>query len=97
MIEWIKRSKIVYAFVALVVGTVFNIGVVSATMPRAKDFAIEREARADLQTRMTAREEHDKAADRDDDDMKAWRVRVEETLINIAIQVGAPLPKKGNK
>lgn len=89
MLEWIKKSKIVYGVVAIVVATIFNLGVTWATTPRAKDFSVEREARADLERRVSIVEEHEKSSDRDSDDMRAWRIRVEQTLNSIAIRVGA--------
>jgi hypothetical protein len=94
MIEWIKQFRTIHLFIALIVGTVFNVGVMSATMPKARDFAVEREARAAMGDRLTRVEEHGRQDDIERADMRSRFDGLEKLIIGIAIQVGAPVPKK---
>lgn len=90
MIEWIKRFRTIHLFVALVVGTIFNVGVTAATLPKAKDFAVEREAIAAISDRVTRVEEHNRQDDIERADVRSRLADLEKLLIGIAIQVGAP-------
>lgn len=90
MIEWIKKSKIVYAAIALLVGTIFNLGAIWAMTPKARDFAVEREAQASMSDRLTRVEEHDRQDDIERADMRNRFDNLEKLIVGIAIQVGAP-------
>lgn len=94
MIEWIRKSKIVYAALALLVGTIFNLGALWAMTPKAHDFAVEREARAAMSDRLTRVEEHNLQDDIERADMRGRFDNLEKLIIGIAVQVGAPVPKK---
>lgn len=90
MLQWIKDSRVIYGFVSLLLGCAFTVGAYSATIVKPRDFKMEQEARAALESRVSVREEHDRQADVTATDLGRRLGRMEELLIGIAMQVGAP-------